>query len=68
VAPEQPPESAASPLQDAPADESPLHPGGERVYDLSEFDAISLREEEPVADDEADRIYDLSEFGAVALN
>jgi hypothetical protein len=40
----------------------------ERVYDLSEFDAVALDPEAPAGVAAKDRIYDLSEFGAVALS
>jgi hypothetical protein len=50
--------------------ETPLSREEEKVYDLREFGAVRIDEQEPTAETGADedRIYDLSEFGAVALN
>jgi hypothetical protein len=39
----------------------------EKVYDLSEFDALSLKDEEPAAQDDGEHIYDLNDLGAVKI-
>jgi tetratricopeptide (TPR) repeat protein len=52
----------------APTKDSSLVEEEDRVYDLSEFDAVDLDQEPASADAEEDRIYDLQELGAVALD
>jgi hypothetical protein len=45
-----------------------LSAGEEKVYDLSDFDAIAVDSANAAAAAEDDRIYDLEEFGAVAIS
>ena len=65
-APEPVAEPAAEPLA-GPAADPVLSTDEERVYDLSEFDAVSVEDSSDGAAQE-DRIYDLAEFGAVGLD
>ncbi len=59
-------EAAGDPAPPVSAD-SPLPLEGEKVYDLSEFDALPLHDGQPAADSADERIYDLSDFGAVKI-
>jgi len=49
-------------------DQAPLPESQEKVYDLSEFDAVTVADKDAAAAKEEDRIYDLEEFGAVAIS
>ena len=50
------------------ATQPPLPPEEDRVYDLTEFGAVALGDDDAAAAADADRIYDLEELGAVALS
>jgi hypothetical protein len=66
VVSEQEPDSEA--LPDSPLSAQPgLSSPEERVYDLAEFGAVALEDDDAAAAAEADRIYELEELGAVAL-
>jgi hypothetical protein len=52
----------------APTEDSLLVEHEDRVYDLSEFDAVDLDKESTSDEAEENRIYDLAELGAVALD
>jgi hypothetical protein len=55
-------------MPDSPLPEQPILSSQEdRVYDLAEFDAVALEDDDAAVAAEADRIYDLEELGAVAL-
>ena len=49
-------------------EQASLSAGEEKVYDLSDFDAIAVDSANAAAAAEDDRIYDLEEFGAVAIS
>ncbi len=59
-------EAAGDPVPPAPVD-SPLPSDDEKVYDLSEFDALPMQDGQLAAEPAEERIYDLSEFGAVKI-
>lgn len=63
------PSPLMSPAATGAATQPPLPQAGDRVYDLSEFDAVALDNQEVTAGAEVEeRIYELAEFGAVALS